>query len=180
MYRLRELERKDLEVINSWRNDPELIVLLGASYRFINLDVDIKWYENYMGNRENTIRCAITKSDSENILGLVSLVSVDYVNQSAEFHLMIGDKQNRRQGVGTFAVQSMLYHAFTNMNLHRVELSVVENNIAAIRLYEKNNFKYEGRKRMAKYKNGKFVDMLMYSILKEEYHNEQKVIFPGG
>lgn len=49
MYKLRELERKDLEQINKWRNDPELIELLGAPYRFINLEVDTKWYENYMG-----------------------------------------------------------------------------------------------------------------------------------
>lgn len=55
MYKLRELERKDLEQINKWRNDPELIELLGAPYRFINLEVDTKWYENYMGNRNSAI-----------------------------------------------------------------------------------------------------------------------------
>lgn len=45
MFHLRELERKDLPAINKWRNDPELIALLGAPFRYINLDVDIKWYE---------------------------------------------------------------------------------------------------------------------------------------
>ena len=47
MYKLRELERKDLTTINVWRNDPELISYLGAAFRYINLDVDIKWFENY-------------------------------------------------------------------------------------------------------------------------------------
>ena len=45
MYKLRELERKDLKKINSWRNDEEIIALLGAPYRFINQEVDEKWYE---------------------------------------------------------------------------------------------------------------------------------------
>ena len=40
MYKLRELERKDLKKINSWRNDEEIISLLGAPYRFINQEVD--------------------------------------------------------------------------------------------------------------------------------------------
>lgn len=169
MFHLRELERKDLPAINKWRNDPELIALLGAPFRYINLDVDIKWYESYMGNRGNAVRCAIIEDDSDDILGLVSLVSINYMNQSAEFHIMIGDTQNQGRGLGTFAVNSMLNHAFNNMNLQRVELSVLEDNTRAKHLYEKCGFVYEGKKRKAKYKNGQFVDMLMYSILKSEF-----------
>lgn len=169
MFHLRELERKDLPAINKWRNDPELIALLGAPFRYINLDVDVKWYESYMGNRGNAVRCAITEDGSDDILGLVSLVSINYMNQSAEFHIMIGDTKNQGRGLGTFAVNSMLNHAFNNMNLQRVELTVLEDNARAKHLYEKCGFVYEGKKRKAKYKNGKFVNMLMYSILRSEF-----------
>ena len=44
MYRLRELDKKDLPVINEWRNNKELISFLGAPFRFINIDVDIRGY----------------------------------------------------------------------------------------------------------------------------------------
>lgn len=90
MFHLRELERKDLLAINKWRNDPELIAILGAPFRYINLYVGVKWYESYMGNRGNAVRCDITEDDSDDILGLGSLVSINYMNQSAEFHIMIG------------------------------------------------------------------------------------------
>lgn len=169
MYKLRELERKDLEQINKWRNDPELIELLGAPYRFINLEVDTKWYENYMGNRNSAIRCAIIQEGSDDILGLVSLVSINYMNQSAEFHIMIGDKENQGKGIGIFAVNAMLDHAFNNMNLRRIELSVLDSNERAKALYKKCGFVYEGTKREAKYKKGKFEDLLYYSILRDEY-----------
>lgn len=168
MFHLRELERKDLPVINKWRNKPELIELLGAPFRYINLDVDMKWYESYMSNRGNTVRCAITEGTADEILGLVTLASVDYMNQSAELHIMIGDAENQGRGLGTFAVSQMLNHAFNNMNLQRVELTVREDNERAKHLYEKCGFVYEGRKRKAKFKNGKFVDMLMYAVLKTE------------
>ena len=45
----------------------------------------------------------------------------------------------------------------------------LEDNIIARNLYEKVGFVHEGTKRNARYKNGKFVNMLIYSILKDEY-----------
>ena len=40
MFRLRDIECKNLPIINRWRNYAELIALLGAPFRYINLDVD--------------------------------------------------------------------------------------------------------------------------------------------
>lgn len=168
MLKLRELNELDLKIINSWRNDPELISNLGAPFRYINYEVDRRWYESYMNNRSTNVRCSIV-DESDMILGLVSLVSIDYMNQSAVFNIMIGDKKKQGRGIGFFAVKEMLNHAFNNLNLQRVELFVLEDNKRAIHLYEKSGFKYEGRKRKARYKNGKFVDLFMYSILKEEF-----------
>lgn len=168
MLKLRELNESDLKIINKWRNDPELISCLGAPFRYINYEVDRRWYESYMNNRNTNVRCSVV-DESDIILGLVSLVSIDYMNQSAVFNIMIGDKNNQDKGIGSFAVREMLHHAFHNLNLQRVELLVLEDNQRAIHLYEKSGFKYEGRKRQARYKNGKFVDLRMYAILKEEY-----------
>ncbi len=169
MYRLRELERKDLREINKWRNDKDLIDCLGATFRFINNEVDEKWFDNYMSGRNTQVRCSIV-DESDNILGLVSLVKIDNINQSAELHIMIGGLNNRGKGIGTFAVKGVLNHAFFNLNLNRIELTVLSNNERAIALYEKIGFKREGIKRKARYKNGKFVDMILYSLLKDEYY----------
>ena len=174
MYRLRELDRKDLPTINKWRNDIELIDLLGAPFRFINLNVDEKWFENYMLNRHNTVRCSIVEDSNDDILGLITLTSIDYLNQCAELHIMIGDEDNQGKGIGTFAVTAMIKHAFYNMNLHRIELTVLENNTRARHLYEKIGFVCEGKKRNSKYKNGSYVNMMIYSILKEEYFHLER------
>lgn len=169
MYQLRELEKKDMKEINQWRNNPKLISMLGAPFRYINMEVDEQWYESYMRNRGNCVRCAIISEHEDKIIGLVSLTSIDYMNQRAEFHIQIGDSANYGKGAGKFAVREMLNHAFNNMNLHRIELSVLRDNERAKHLYEKCGFVYEGCKRAAVYKDGKFVDLLYYSILKEEY-----------
>ena len=172
MFRLRELERKDLETINKWRNDPELISQLGAPFRYINLATDEEWFAGYMKNRGKTVRCAICEDDSDAILGLVSLASIDYMNQSAEMHIMIGDRTNQGRGVGTFAVREILRHAFYNMNLQRVELAVLESNSRARHLYEKMGFLQEGIKRQARFKEGSFQNVVLYAILKDEFDKE--------
>lgn len=172
MYRLRELERKDLKQINIWRNDSDLIKLLGANFRFINTEVDNSWYDNYMSNRAREVRCAIIDSENEDkLVGLISLLGIDYLNQSAELHIMIGDSINQGKGIGYYAVMEMLKHAFDNLNLQRVELTVLEENVRAQHLYEKIGFCKEGKKRKAIYKNGIFVDVLLYAVLREEFEN---------
>lgn len=168
MYKLRELSRKDLNEINKWRNNSELIKFLGAPFRFIDIEVDIKWFDSYMSNRNNAVRCAVVNENDE-ILGLISLVDVDYINRSAVFNIMIGETNNQGKGIGSFATKEMLKHAFYNMNLHRIELTVLEDNARARRLYEKSGFKYEGTKRKCTYKNGEYVNMCTYSILEEEF-----------
>lgn len=174
MYKLREIDKKDLPIINKWRNDYELIKYLGAPYRFINISVDEKWFENYMSSRNNTVRCAVVDGNNDEILGLITLAAIDYLNQSAELHIMIGGKQNQNKGLGTFAVREMLKHAFYNLNMHRVELTVLETNSRAIHLYEKVGFVHEGTKRDSNYKNGEFENMRLYSILKDEFNYSEE------
>lgn len=171
MYRLREIDREDMMIINSWRSSKELIDHLGAPFRYINKEVDFKWFENYMQNRGTNIRCSIL-NEEEQVLGLVSLTNIDRMNQTAVFHIMIGDSTHRDKGIGSYATNEILRHAFYDMNLNRVELTVLESNNRAIALYEKLGFKKEGIKRDAVYKNGEFVNMIFMAILKSEYKNE--------
>ena len=171
MFRLRELERRDLPEINRWRNDPELVAFLGSPFRFINMDTDEAWFENYQEHRSEQVRCAIT-DETDQILGLVSLVGINQIQQLASFHIMIGSKEHQNQGMGSFAIKEILTHAFMNLNLHRVELGVLEENTRARHLYEKSGFVLEGIKRQAVYKNGAFHNLCMYAQLKEEFLGE--------
>lgn len=167
MFTLRELEKNDIYIINQWRNDAEVIGSLGAPFRYINLDVDMKWFDAYMNNRNSQIRCVVLSGGE--VIGLISLLSIDYLNQSAELHIMIGNKERQNQGAGTFAIKTMIDHAFKNMNLQRIELTVLESNQRARHVYEKLGFVREGIKRKAKFKNGQFVNTCVYALLKEEY-----------
>lgn len=79
------------------------------------------------------------------------------------------DNEKQSKGIGTEAAKEMLKHAFYNLNLHKVYLTVLTNNQRAIKLYDRCGFKIEGTLREEVYKNGKFEDMLVMSILKKEF-----------
>jgi diamine N-acetyltransferase len=172
MYFLRELCREDIHVINQWRNDKELIDLLGNNFIFIAQEVDEAWYENYLKNRNSTIRLAIIDTDSDKVIGTVQLTGIHHINKSAEFSIMIGAKEYWSKGAGLFSTNSIITHGFQNLNLNRIYLTVLETNTRAIRTYEKAGFQREGILREAIYKNGMFVNLVQMSILKsDKYKN---------
>ncbi len=73
-------------------------------------------------------------------------------------YLVIGISQNHRgKGIGTKLFEALERWA-ENHHIRRLELTVVIENDAAIRLYKKFGFEIEGTKRNSLYIKGKFMD----------------------
>jgi len=85
--------------------------------------------------------------------------------------MVIGEKDYWGRGYGTDAVLVLLRLAFDKVGLHRVHLHVFDFNERAISCYEKCGFRREGMLRDYWFKNGKFRDTLLMSILESEYRN---------
>jgi diamine N-acetyltransferase len=167
---LKELERSDLITLNGWRANHEITGSLGSPHRFISIEIDQKWYENYLASRSNNIRLAICSQESNKLLGAVYLLGIDWVIRSCEFALWIGEIEVQGKGVGESATRLILNHAFNDLNLHRVHLTVLESNTRARNLYKKVGFIEEGRLRKAAYKNGSYVDLIQMGILADEFN----------
>lgn len=166
---LRELASDDVGIINSWRSDKELINKLGAGFRYIDKSVDNDWIESYFNNRSSNVRLAICEKSTKKLVGAVYLVGINWVNRNCEFAIMIGDPDFRGQGIGSYATNQALMHAFDDLNLHRVTLTVLESNKAAISLYSKIGFKKEGVLRDSAYKSGAYYNMVTMALLKSEF-----------
>jgi len=166
---LRELAREDVTIVNRWRQDRDLVDGLGAPARYISEDVDQAWFEDYLRRRGTDVRCVILVDGEPDPVGLVSLTGIDAVHRRAEIHLLIGRRDLHGSGVGTEATRQMLGHAFGDLNLHRVFLSVLAHNTAAIRVYEKSGFVREGVARESAYKRGKYEDMIQMGILARDF-----------
>jgi diamine N-acetyltransferase len=168
-YCLRELDTGDIVELNRWRNDPAVIASLGAPFRFVGLEVDRAWFDQYMSNRATAVRLAVCDAATKSIVGAAYLTGIDWIARSAEFSIWIGVSAHRGKGAGRTASRALLRHAFLDLNLNRVHLTVLEDNLVAQSLYRKLGFVEEGRLRRAAYKNGRFVDLIQMAMLSGEY-----------
>ncbi len=165
---LRALELDDYKKIVNWRNDTEITDLLGGNRFYVSSQREKEWVEDAIRNDRNNLHLVIC-NDNKEALGLVNLTNIDYQNKKAEFSIMIGDKKSQGKGIGKQSTILMLKHAFEFLNLNKVWLTVLTSNTIAIKLYEKIGFQNEGILRQEIYKNNKYQDMAIMSILKEEY-----------
>lgn len=167
MIQVREIIEEDVPVINQWRNDPEVMQYLTNQFRYIGLQADRNWFAYYQQHRNEAVRLAIL--DEGSLVGTVQLTQIDRMNQQAEYSIMIGEKNHQSKGLGRQATRAILNHAFLDLNLHRIYLTVLPENERAIRLYESIGFQREGIYRKSLFKNGQFVDVLGMSLLRDEY-----------
>ncbi len=72
------------------------------------------------------------------------------------------------RGLMTEAVTQVCRHVFENSDIIRIYAEPFAYNAASCRVLEKAGFKYEGTLRDNAVKNGKVIDMKMYSLLKAE------------
>jgi RimJ/RimL family protein N-acetyltransferase len=75
------------------------------------------------------------------------------------------DRHYRNQGVGTALMQAMIDWARANPAIRRIELDVFTHNLPAINLYLKFGFEIEGRKHMAYFKEGGYVDAYLMALI---------------
>lgn len=168
---LRALEPQDAVMIYEWRNDREVTDPLGGNIFFVSSIREEEWVKKEISNDRN-LRLVICSEDTKQPIGLVNLTSIDNLNQSAEFSIMIGDKTHWGKGFGYDATMLCLKHAFAEMNLHRVYLTVRADNTKAKVLYEKAGFVTEGILRESVYKNNQRVNMVMMSVLRNEFYGK--------
>jgi len=138
---------------------------------YIAKEVDENWYDNYLQNRQQNKRLVIVDSDEEIAIGTIQLTNIHPINRSAEYSVMIGNKGYWGKGAGLTATLEILNHGFNDLNLNRIYLTVLVENERAIKLYSKAGFVEEGREREAIFKNGRFHDLILMSVLRKDFIN---------
>ena len=90
--------------------------------------------------------------------------------QTAELGYYIAEEYWGK-GIMTEAVKQICEYVFGNSDIIRIYAEPFAYNIASCRVLEKVGFQYEGTLRSNAVKNGKVIDMKMYSLIKEEYYD---------
>ncbi len=167
---LAPVRSEDLPVLYEWINDRDLVIL-NAPYRPVPMSHHEEWYET-MQRRGDAVLMGIRLSGSNKLIGTVQLHSIDPVHRTGELQIRVGDARERDKGYGTSALRLMLRLAFDDLNLNRVVLHVFADNGRAIRTYEKLRFVREGVLRQGAFIAGRYVDVVVMALLRDEYRAE--------
>jgi RimJ/RimL family protein N-acetyltransferase len=177
--RLRRPERDDLPRLVAWVNDPEVRGRLSFLYP-VSLAFEEKWFENQL-TLEPAAQQFLIDAKAESMMadavdpawtpvGVCGLMNLDWPHRQAELGIFIGDGSFRGAGYGAESVRTLVRWSFRTLNLNRVYLRVFEDNAPAIRCYEKVGFRLEGRQRQSRFQDGRYLDTLMMSVLRDEWN----------
>ncbi len=169
--RLRAIEREDIPRFVRWLNDPEVIefLLMNAP---LSRAVEERWFDKQVStpsHESQVFAIEILINDEWVHIGNTGLHSIEPVHLAAEFGIFIGEKSFWNKGYGREAARLTLKHGFDNLNLNRIYLYVYQNNLRGIKAYESVGFVKEGEMREAVYKNGRYLNVLLMSILHSEW-----------
>jgi len=168
---LRALESDDYINTIKWRNDPQIFETLTQPRRFVSEKTEQDWIQKAIKENELGVclRLAICLKENNKHIGLIQLLNIDMKNKSGEVTTLIGEKEYWGQGLIGEARILLFEHAFLDLGLERISNKVLDFNKASLRSYEKFGSVREGILRNAVYKNGKFHDMVLFSMLREEF-----------
>ena len=106
----------------------------------------------------------------KNIAGRIGLHHINKQNKIGEIGYWLADGLQGK-GIITKCCTAIINHGFTQLGLNRIEIKCATSNGKSLAVAEKLQFKQEGILRQAEWLNGKFIDLYLYAMLKDEWKN---------
>jgi RimJ/RimL family protein N-acetyltransferase len=147
-----------------WLNDPEITATiklnLGVSRRQEELFFDV-----IETRRDSDFVWAILDEKAQHI-GFIGLHEINWRNRWATGGLFIGKRAAWGRGYATDAVRVRTRFAFGELGLHRIEGHTM--NPAMKRVFEKAGYQHEGVARRKFWRDGRWHDVDLYSLLADD------------
>lgn len=166
---LRAIERGDLVTLQKWANDPVTQDGIGEIHFPSSLDFHETWLAGLRTDRLN--QRFVVETPEGAIIGLSSIINIDWRNSHAWHGLVIGDSSHRGKGYGIDAIMATMRYAFDEMNLERLDGSMIEYNTQSLATYcgPKLGWREEGRKKNYFYRKGRFWDQVIVGVTRDDY-----------
>ena len=161
-----------------------LFNLIGSNRQ--HLSEFLPWVPN-MQTVENTRQylenCELLQEEKKEV-SFIILLNDDPVGRIGLHHLnlenktgAIGywlDKNAQGKGIITKCCIALIDYGFSEMNLNRIEIKAATKNFKSQAIPVKLNFRKEGVLKQAEFVSNEFIDLFLYSMLKEDWIREKK------
>jgi len=166
IYQIRSYEISDKEALLIYANNYNVSKNLRDSFPYPYTEREAQAWITAAINQNPELNFAIANTN-ELIGGIGISLQPDVYRFSAEIGYWIAEPFWRK-GIASLALVALCTYVFGQFDLNRIFAGAFQGNEASMHVLEKSGFKLEGRLRNAVYKDNRFKDQLMYSILKED------------
>lgn len=125
----------------SWLNDNEVNKHLETK------KADIDSLKKYIHNKLESEKClffGIFYNENNKHIGNIKLEPISPENKIATMGMLIGDKAYWGKDIATEALNLLVLWSFNNLDIEEIDLGVLKDNAAAIRVYYKSGFSIKG------------------------------------
>lgn len=168
---LRSLEPDDYLTSYKWRNDHDLMQGVISPPRYVSKETERKWVLKSIEEHENgkAVRLAICIKEDDRHIGYIYLKNIDHQNKSCEVGTLIGDRNYLKLGLANEARLALFKYAFFELGMNRISARILKINKNSINSGKNFGYTCEGVLRKAVFRHGEFVDVLLFSMLRDEF-----------
>ena len=169
----RPIEERDLELMRQLRNEESTWMSLTDPHLVTERQQKL-WFEKITTASDRAYFSVFRVESTYPIkvigefIGIIRMDEYDTTNRSARIGCDVVPEK-RGIGYGTKIFKAIMQYLFNNIGLHRLWLLVLEDNDVAIRLYKGVGFREDGLMRQAVYRDGRYKDYIVMSLLHDEY-----------
>lgn len=169
---LRKLKESDASVLQKWYVDRDFRLTYDeyASVDLESIQEEIASVQKdiFDPKTEKVIYMVLRKKD-EKMIGLACLRSIDRKNGNAEILMGIGEKEMRLAGYGVDILIVLLEILYYELGLKKAYLRIFDRHSLSLNSALSFGFIPEGKMRKQAFVEGKYIDLWILGLLKEEY-----------
>ena len=173
---LRAIEKEDLPVLQTWRNDENLRKYF-REWRDFSLTQKEKWYDQMIF--DDRFQMFVIESQDKmfskkaTMLGVAGITYVDWVNRHGDVHFYIGKNgQWIDKTIAPVAFEIILDYGFNTMNLNKLWAEIYQIDSLKLKFFMQRGFNVDASLREYYYYQGQYYDSHILSMLKKEYDEE--------
>ena len=173
-YQLREVSREDLDYLYEWRNADNVRSFM-MNDDIIALDDHYSWFKSIEGDNRKKLMICLYEAKP---IGSVQF-TIDVKNQTCEWGFYIGDLSSP-PGSGSMMGILALDYAFRQLAVRKVCAQVLDFNVKSLSYHRKLGFEEEGLLKSQIARNGKFINVILFGLLKENWEMVKPFLLGEG
>lgn len=166
------INRSHIDIYIKWMNNPKVRRLARSTIPTVKQEI-----EKYIEEQEKKIKTSFNfeiyhKKDKKPI-GDCGFNKINWIDRRGNIGLGIGEPEYWNQGIASEAVGIILKYGFEELGLYKITADVFAPNIGSWTCAEKVGMKREAKLEKHEYIDGKYEDVFIYSIFKDDWKNKK-------